>query len=113
MMKSGLIEDLIIKELITNYVSYTALPGVFSGLSMMLFLLLFYKSDIIPSWMAILGVISYVLVIIYDSCVILSLHTQSEKFLQIVGTSPVCLFQITLGLYLIFNNKKFDPIKKI
>jgi len=110
LIKADVIESSVMKTLIENYVSYTALPGIFLGLSMVLFCLLFYKSGIIPNWMAIWGIIAYVMVIVYDGSVILSPGNKPVLWLQVTGTAPVCLFQITTSLHLIFSNKKILSI---
>ena len=104
LLKADLIEIAILHELIANYIPYTAIPGFFSGISMLLFSILFYNSNIILKWLAMLGIASSILVIIYDGSVIL--NTNIGLLGQIVGTGPVGLFQITIGFYLILNKHK-------
>ena len=101
MLKAELVEQSVFKELIGNYISYTAVPGIFLGISMLLFSILFHRSGLIPKWLAKLGVVSYVLVILYDSSVILFSNT--SIFIQIIGSMPVCLFQLLIGFTLIFT----------
>ena len=104
MLKHGLIELPVFRELVKNYIPFTAVPGMFLGISMLLFSILFYKSGIIPKWLAILGIASYLLVIIYDSSVILNLNVGT--LIQVVGCAPVALFQIIISFYLIFIKHK-------
>ena len=104
MLKHGLTELPVFRELVKNYISYTAVPGMIMGISMLLFSILFYKSGIIPKWLAILGIASYVLVIIYDSSVILNPNT--GLLIQFIGSAPVGLFQIIIAFYLIFIKYK-------
>ncbi len=75
MLKYSLIELSVFRELVKNYISYTAVPGIFMGMSMLLFSILFYVSGFIPKWLAIMGIASYAIVIIYDSSVILNPNT--------------------------------------
>jgi len=103
MVKSGINEESLITGLISNYISYTAIPGLFLGISMMIFAFLFYKTDIIPKWLAILGVISYIIVILYDSSIILSPKISSLMIVQIIGSTPVGIFHLIIGFYLIFK----------
>ncbi len=103
MIKSGFNEESLITGLISNYVPYTAIPGLFLGISMTLFAYLFYKTDIVPKWLAILGVISYIIVILYDSSVILSPKISSLLLVQIIGSAPVCVFQLIIGVWFLIK----------
>ena len=103
MLKAELFEEPILLELINNYISFTAIPGIFLGLSMFVFSILLYRSGFIPKWLAGLGIVSYVLVFIYDSTIILSVNTPS--FVQIIVSALVCLCQITIGFFLIFTSQ--------
>jgi Domain of unknown function (DUF4386) len=109
MLKHGLIELPVFRELVKNYISFTAVPGMIMGISMLLFSILFYKSGIIPKWLAILGIASFVLVIIYDSSVILNPNTR--PLIQVIGSAPVGLFQVIIAFYLMFY--KNIRIKKL
>jgi hypothetical protein len=103
-LKHGLIEQHIFKELVKNYIPYTAFPGLIMGISMLLFSILFYKSGIIPKWLAIFGIASYAIVIIYDGSVIL--NPKTGPVIQVIGSAPAGLFQIIIAFYLIFIKHK-------
>lgn len=104
LLKAKQIEIEILHELITNYILYTAVAGLFLGISILLFLISFIKSNTIPKWLAIFGIVSNILVIIYDSSVIL--NTNIGLLGLIVGTVPVGFFQITIGFYLLLSRYK-------
>jgi len=105
MLKYSLIELSVFRELVKNFIPYTAVPGIFMGISMLLFSILFYVSSFIPKWLAIMGIASYAIVIIYDSSVILNPNT--GPMIQVIGSAPVGLYQIVIAFYFIFiKNKK-------
>jgi len=103
LVKAESVEVPVFLELINNYISFTALPGIFMGISMSFFSLLLYRSGFIPGWLAVLGIVSYVLVVLYDSSVILS--PNNSAYFQIIVSALVCLSQITIGIKLIFTVK--------
>ncbi len=105
MLKNGVIELSVFRGLVKNYIPYTAVPGIFMGISMLLFSILFYVSSLIPKWLAIMGIASYAIVIIYDSAVVLD--PNPGQIIQVVGSAPVGLYQIVIAFYFIFiKNKK-------
>ena len=104
MLKYGLIELSEFRELVKNYIPYTAVPGIFMGISMLLFSILFYVSSFIPKWLAMMGIASYAIVIIYDSYVIL--NPTPGPLIQVIGSAPVGLFQIIIAFYLMFSKHK-------
>lgn len=103
MIKSGFNEESILRGLISNYINITAISGIFLGLSMFLFSLLLYKSSIVPRWLAYLGIFSYLLVIFYDSLMLLSPGHASLLFVQISGSVPICVFQLTISIWFLFK----------
>ena len=61
----------VVNLIIENYILFTAIPGVFFGLSMMIYSYLFLKSGYVPRKLAFFGIVSYSLVIIYDLLTVL------------------------------------------
>jgi hypothetical protein len=96
----------VINPLIESYIFFTAIPGIFFGLSMMIFSYLFLKSGYLPFFLAISGIVSYLLVISYDSLTVLLPDYAVILPIQIIGSAPVCLFQIIIGLWLLFKRLK-------
>lgn len=106
LVKSGYNQESILNGLINNYINLTAVPGIFMGMSMFIFSFLLYNSGIISKWLAGMGICACFLVVLYDSISVLSPAYSSKIFFQIGGSAPVCIFQILIGLCLIF--KKFN-----
>ena len=98
----------VLNLLIEKYILFTAIPGVFFGLSMMIYSCLFLKSRSVPRKLAFFGIVSYSLVAIYDLLAILLPDYAVLLPVQITGSVPVCLFQITIGLWLLFKGIKHN-----
>lgn len=98
----------IINLLIEDYISFTAILGIFFGLSMMIYSYLFLKSGYVSVILAFFGIVSYSLVIIYDSLTVILPHYAVILPIQIIGSAPVCLFQITIGLWLLYKGIKIN-----
>ena len=100
------------------YISITAIPGMFFGLSLMIFSFLLFKSKYVPGKLAVFGVFSYVLVFIYDALVILFPNFATVTIIQIIGSAPIAFFQIVIGLWLLFKgvnvqsqgNEAYEPV---
>lgn len=103
LVKAESVEVPVFLELMNNYISFTALSGIFMGISMLIFSLLLYRSGFIPGWIAVLGIVSYILVVLYDSSVVLS--PRHSVYFQIIVSALVCLSHITIGIKLIFTNQ--------
>jgi hypothetical protein len=93
---------------IENYISFTNIPGVFLGLSMVIYSYLFLKSGFIPVKLAFFGIVSYSLVLIYDLFSILLPCYAVLLPIQISGSVPVCLFQIIIGIWLLIRGIKHN-----
>jgi hypothetical protein len=98
----------VVNLLIENYIFFTAIPGIFFGLSMMIYSYLFLNSGYVPVPLAFFGIVSYSLVIAYDSLTVLLPNYAVRLPIQIIGSAPVCLFQIIIGLWLIFKGIKMN-----
>jgi hypothetical protein len=53
--------------------------------------------------LAALGVLSYVLVFIYDSFTILLPNYATILIIQIIGSAPICIFQVIIGIWLLIK----------
>jgi hypothetical protein len=91
------------------YISLTAIPGVFVGLNLMLFSYLLFKSKYVPRMLAAFGVLSYALVFVYDSLTILMPTYASIMIIQIICSAPICIFQLIIGIWLLFKGVKAQP----
>ncbi len=98
----------IVNLFIENYIFFTAIPGIFFGLSMMIYSYLFLESGYVPVPLAFFGIVSYSIVIVYDSLSVLLPNYAVRLPIQITGSAPVCLFQIMIGLGLIFKGIKMN-----
>jgi hypothetical protein len=89
--------------LIENHISFTAIAGIFLGLSMAIYSYLFLKSGYMPVTLAFFGIVSYSLVLIYDLFTILLPDYAVLLPVQISGSVPVCLLQVIIGLWLLIR----------
>lgn len=97
-------ESIVIMDvMVGKYIFLTAFPGLFMGMGMLLFSYIFLKSGYISKKMAVFGIASYMLVIVYDSIMILFPDYAAIIIVQIIGALPISIFQITIGLWLIFK----------
>lgn len=104
--KSGFNQEKLLYGLIQNYINITSVSGIFMGMSMLIFTAIFLKSGIIPGWLAIFGFCAYILVIIYDSSVLLSAGYTSKACIQMVCCAPVGIFQIFISIWFLFKKHK-------
>jgi hypothetical protein len=98
----------LINLLINNYIFFTAIPGIFFGLGMIIFSYLLLKSGYVPVILAAFGIISYFLVAIFDSLMVLLPGYAIKLPVQIIGSAPVCIFQIITGLWLLCKGIKLN-----
>lgn len=96
----------LVGSFLNLHISITAIPGLFAGLNLMIFSYLLFKSKYVPGLLAAFGVLSYVLVFIYDSLTILSPNYTTVMIIQIICCAPICLFQLIVGIWLLFRGIK-------
>ena len=75
-----------------------AIPMIFLGLNLVLFSYLFFKSRYIPRSLAVFGIVSYALVFLFAIVSILF-----PDFSGLVLAIPSILFELIIGLWLLFN----------
>lgn len=92
---------------LNNHISLTSIPGMFLGLSMSIFLYLLLKSKYIPGVLASFGLISYVLLFIYDLCFFLTPTFSSIPIVQIIGWGPNVLFMLIISFWLLVKGLNF------
>jgi len=90
------------------HISVTAVPGLFSGLNLLIFSYLLYRSEFVPGLLAGFGVLSYTLVVLYDSLTILSPEYTTMLIMQIICCAPICIFQLIIGIWLCFKGGNFQ-----
>jgi uncharacterized membrane protein len=93
----------IVNNLVENYITFTAISGIFFGMSMLFYSYLLLKSEYVHFIVALSGIVSYSLVVIYDTLVILFPCYAGIISIQIIGSAPVCTFQIVFGFWLLFK----------
>lgn len=102
----------IINQLVGNYISLTVISGVFFGSSMLIYSYLFLKSGYVHLIVALSGIISYSLVIIYDSMAILFPCYAGILSIKLLGSVPVSLSKYYLGCGFHLKELKQDNIHK-
>lgn len=93
----------VIELILKNHIQITAIPGIFFALGMVIFSYLFLISKIIPKKLSLFGIISYLLICIYDTAGIRFPGFTELVITQIIFTVPMCIFQITIGIRLLIK----------
>jgi hypothetical protein len=89
--------------LLSVHVPVTAVPGVFLGLNLVVFLYLLLKSKYVPGMLAGFGIVSYALIFIYDLTMIVAPSYSTMTAIQIVGWGPSVLFEMAIGSWLLIK----------
>jgi hypothetical protein len=82
---------------------------VFLGLDMILFSYLFFKSRYIPRILAGLGILSFALIFTHALMYILAPQYAAMPINQIIFYAPSGLFEIIIGIWLLFKGIKVQP----
>lgn len=80
----------------------------FLGFGSVLFCALFYYSRFIPRWLAGFGILAFLLVFA-ESLLVLLFNTEST----VVTGAPAIVFEITIGIWLLFKGVKTDYFLKV
>jgi hypothetical protein len=84
---------------------------VFLGLNFTLFFYLLLKSRYVPGILAGFGIISYSLILIYSLSNILLPSNTAVNSVSMIFYTPSILFEILIGLWLIFKGLKIPGVK--
>lgn len=95
--------------LLAAHMPMTAVPGMFLGLNLVLFLSLLFKAGYVPRGLAAFGVVSYALVFLYDSLLIASPRLAANVAVQVVGWGPSVLFEAVAGPWLLIRGVGRGP----
>jgi hypothetical protein len=104
----------LVGHFLNAHMSITAIPGIFLGMNLVLFLYLLFKSNLVPKILAGFGVFSYGLIFMYDlSMVIVPMYSEI-MIVQIFGWGPSIFFEIMIGLWLLIKgvNAKNEILKE-
>lgn len=85
------------------HMSKSAVAGIFLGLSSTMFFYLFLKSKYIPGILAGFGILSYALIVMYDSMLILFPNYAKMLIMQIIGWGPSVLAEPVIGFWLLIK----------
>ena len=89
--------------LLEAHAPVTAIPGVFLGLSSVVFLVLLVRSRYVPRALAAFGVLSYALVFAYDLILLVAPSFAAVIAVQVVGWGPSVLFELAIGPWLLIK----------
>jgi len=89
--------------LLNEHTALYSIPMVFLGLDMMVFSYLFFKSKYIPRILAIFGILSFALIFIHALMYILAPEYATMPINQVIFWAPSGLFEIIIGLWLLFK----------
>ena len=89
--------------ILNSHAAIWSIPMVFLGLDMIIFSYLFFKSKYIPKILAGFGILSFALILIYALATILA-----PNFSAIILTAPSGLFELIIGIWLLFKGTKIQ-----
>jgi hypothetical protein len=91
------------------HMSKSAVAGIFLGLSSTLFFYLFLKSGYVSSILAGFGMLSYALIVLYDSMLILFPNYAKMLIMQVIGWGPSILAELVIGFRLLIKGIYAQP----
>jgi hypothetical protein len=82
----------------------------FLGVGSTIYCYLFFKSKLVPGRLAIFGMVSYSLLVVYSFLKILLPEIASTTVAQIVLYTPSCVFEPVMGVWLFAASSKLKAI---
>ncbi|MCM1986892.1 DUF4386 domain-containing protein [Methanococcoides seepicolus] len=95
--------QVLVGFLLNEHTALYSIPMVFLGLDMMVFSYLFFKSKYIPRILASFGILSFALIFIHALMYILAPEYATMPINQVLFWVPSGLFEIIIGLWLLFK----------
>ncbi len=95
--------------LLNKHTALYSSPMAFLGLDMMVFSYLLFKSEYIPRILAGFGILSFALIFIHALMFILAPEYATIPINQIIFYAPSGLFEIIIGMWLLFKGVKIQP----
>lgn len=99
---------IITKLILEEHIQLTFIPGIFFGLGMLIYAYLLLKSKLISKKLATFGILSYLLICIYDTTGVLFPEYTEILIIQIICTIPMCIFHFYAGIFFIFKGVRLD-----
>jgi hypothetical protein len=96
--------------ILNSHTALFSIPMVFLGLDMMIFSYLFFKSRYIPRILAGFGIFSFALIFIHASMYIIAPEYAMMPINQIIFWAPSGLFEIVIGIWLLFKGGKIPEM---
>jgi hypothetical protein len=88
----------------------STVPMVFTGMGFIVFFYLLFKSKYVPQLLSGFGIFSYSLIFICSCINILGVipSTSLLSNIEMICFAPSCLFELIIGLWLLFKNKNLQ-----
>jgi hypothetical protein len=100
--------QILVGLFVIGRMSVSAIPMVFLGLNLVVFLYLLLKSRYVPSLLAGFGILSYALIFIYAVLTILLPSCAAISIIQILCWAPSCVFELIIGIWLLTKGVKIS-----
>jgi hypothetical protein len=99
--------------LLNAHTDLYSIPMLFLGLDMMIFSYLFFNSKYIPRILSGFGILSFALIFIHALIYIVAPEYAAMPINQIIFWTPSGIFEIIIGIWLLFKSGKVSEIKEI